>query len=120
MAKTKKQTEPWYYRYLRREISKIWSWSPARKAAKKRAQTGKNPETFQCKLCGNPNLGKGEYEIDHITCKESTTGWDGWDAYIERAIGVTVDGLQLLCHACHDAKSAIENKARRDFKKESL
>jgi 5-methylcytosine-specific restriction endonuclease McrA len=106
-------TGQWFEDYLMNYLNQLWSWAPARKAAKKRAQTGKNPETFQCKSCGNPNLGKGEYEVDHIIGSASLTKWDGWSALIERKLEVTADGLQVLCHACHDSKSAIENASRR-------
>lgn len=104
----------WYSKYINTRITEIWGWSPARKAAKTRAQVAKNPDAYKCELCGKEPLLKGEYEVDHIVPSESLTGWDGWSAYITRKLDITVNDLQVLCKKpCHSKKSAKENAARR-------
>lgn len=107
------KNEPWYFKYLRQQIKRIWQWTPARLQCKKRAQVGKNPEAFKCEQCGAEPLLKGAYEIDHIVPSESLDGFDGWDPYIMRTLGVEVTDLQLLCKPCHRTKSASENAERR-------
>lgn len=113
MARIKK-AEPWYFKYLRREIRKIWQWSPERKKARKRALLTSVPEDlFECEECGRYPFTRKEVEIDHIIPVESLDGWDGWDEFVKRAIGVPSEGLQVVCKDCHSRKSAAENRKRR-------
>jgi len=115
-----KHDEPWFQPHLEAQITRIWQWSPARKAAKRRAQVSKLPESFRCELCGKEPLTKGMYEVDHIIPKESLGPWDGWGAFIERALGVGAEGLQVICKKpCHSTKSARENAIRRKARKAS-
>lgn len=115
---SKKNDEPWYFKYLRRELSKLWGWDPERKKAKLRARLPGSivDEKFRCEKCGAQPLTKKEIQIDHIVSRESTTGWDGWSTYIERTF-CPAEGLQVLCKPCHNPKSAKENASRRAAKK---
>ena len=49
--------------------------------------------------------------VDHIEPIVPVTGWVSWDSCIERMFCET-DNLQLLCKACHDAKSKEETGER--------
>jgi hypothetical protein len=50
--------------------------------------------------------------VDHIEPIVPTSGWVGWDSVVERMF-VEVDGLQLMCHKCHQLKCAEERKERK-------
>lgn len=108
-----KSSEPWYFKYLRRELSRVWGWSPERKECKKRARYpgGGLLERFQCEDCGRGPLTKGQYQIDHVEPRENVEGWDGWDSYIWRTFA-PVEMLQLLCLDCHKKKTVAENSRR--------
>lgn len=113
--KSRKSFEPWYYRYLRRHIAKIWGWSPERRKALKRAQIGR--DMWKCEECGKEPLERKEREVDHIVPRENVAGWDGWERYIDRALEVKAEGLKILCKDCHYKKSGSENAERRKNKK---
>lgn len=51
--------------------------------------------------------------VDHILPIVPTSGWDSWDAVIERMF-CEKDNLQVLCKECHDAKSKAENAERKE------
>lgn len=113
----KKKPEPWYFKYLRREVNRIWQWSPERKECKKRARwPGGGVESYGCEECNAGPLVKGQYQIDHVIPRENVEGWDGWEHYIWRAM-CPVEMLQLLCLECHNKKSASENAERRKARK---
>jgi 5-methylcytosine-specific restriction endonuclease McrA len=113
---------PWYFYYLVAAISKIWSWSPARREALSKASVGDSKKCATCGIVIAPTTkttkrGKKRkssgVEVDHIDpCVSPATGFTTWDDYIHRKLGVTVDGLQILCLPCHKAKSAKEDKQR--------
>ena len=116
---SRRKGEPWYFGYLRDQISRIWGWSPERKKALKRARwPGGGEEAWRCERCGAGPLGEKERDVDHILCRENINGWDGWGPYIERSLEVQASGLVILCKPCHQTKSAEENAQRRERKKQ--
>ncbi len=94
---------------------------PAKYECIKRAfvENGINPETGKkCKLCrceGCKKLFKqGDLRADHILPVVGPEGFQTWDIFISR-LYCEADGFQALCSTCHDAKTAEENGARRNF-----
>lgn len=75
---------------------------------------------YKCAQCGDSNLKKGDYLLDHVEPVVSLDGWDGnWDTYIKRMF-VGTEGFQVLCHPCHSIKTDLEvqiRKIRREEKK---
>jgi hypothetical protein len=114
----KKKIEPWFFKYLRREIRRIFHWSPERKKSRERALISKFPELFRCEGCGEQPLTRKEVQCDHVIGCESLNGWDGWAEYIRRTLEVNAEGLQWLCKKCHQTKSNGENAERRRIKNE--
>lgn len=52
--------------------------------------------------------------VDHINPVVPVSGFDSWDACIER-LYCEADNLQVLCRACHDSKTAEERKMRKEL-----
>ncbi len=55
---------------------------------------------------------------DHIEPVVPVSGWDSWDGVIDRML-CAVEGWQAICRQCHQKKTNIENKARRQGKVKS-
>lgn len=64
-----------------------------------------NRDAWQCRACGRVCSDKSEAHADHISpvvhgtdrCRDGRSRYD-------------VDGGQCLCHACHNRKTATENR----------
>jgi 5-methylcytosine-specific restriction endonuclease McrA len=82
---------------------------------------GTNPATGKpCKLHKCPECGKlypkGKMQADHINPVVPVTGFDSWDGVIARMY-VEQENYRVLCKSCHAAKTLLENKQRRENKK---
>ena len=67
---------------------------------------------YQCQICKS-KVRNGDYAIDHIRpVIDPSTGFRSWDDYIDRLF-CGPEGLQLICHPCHDKKTERENRRRR-------
>ena len=83
---------------------------------------GANPKTGnRCKLhkCSDCKelFAKGDMKADHINpVVDPKVGFVDFNTFIERLF-IEIDGYQVLCKECHDAKSKEENKTRKEFKK---
>lgn len=118
-----KNKHPWYFYYVRAAISKVWRWSPHRRAALAEATVGTGKKCAGCKEVIEPTIklikGKKKrrhsgVEVDHIApVVDPATGQISWDDYIVRKLGATKEDLQVLCVECHDIKSAKENSGRK-------
>jgi 5-methylcytosine-specific restriction endonuclease McrA len=90
---------------LRRGSYKWAARSDALRAAK--VERGK----YTCNMCKGIFRHK-EVAVDHIQpVIDPNDGFVSWDEYIERMY-VPMDGFQVLCKTCHDAKTRIENAMR--------
>lgn len=101
--------------YFKAFCRKTFRWSPAYKAALKRAfvrREGK-VEYYKCECCGTIIIRKLK-QVDHIDpVIDLIDGWDGsWDKYRERMY-VDAMALQVLCKRCHQKKTNKENERRR-------
>jgi hypothetical protein len=115
----KRSSQPWYFRYVKSQLRRIWGWSPERKLAKARARVGKDGrgnELFRCERCNAQPLSRKQVDVDHIVEVESVGAFDGWDALISRLF-CPADGLMILCKTCHAAKTVVNNGARRRARK---
>jgi len=77
--------------------------------------TGRKCKLYQCAACGQLFPQK-EVAVDHITPIVPTTGFDSWDAVINR-LYCELPNFQVLCKPCHSVKSKAENAERREHKK---
>jgi len=66
---------------------------------------------YQCRACGLDWPATG-VQVDHITPVVSADGFTTWDDYIANMF-CEKDNLQVLCLACHKAKSQSERKERQ-------
>lgn len=110
---------PWYFKYVKSQLRRIWSWSPERKAAKKRAlvtKDGRGNELFRCERCNASPLTRKQVDIDHIDEADNVGEWKGWDDFITKLF-CPADGLMVLCKTCHAAKTVVNNKIRRSARK---
>jgi 5-methylcytosine-specific restriction endonuclease McrA len=115
----RRSNQPWYFRYVKAQLRRIWGWAPERKEAKKRASIGKDGrgnELFRCERCNEQPLTRKQVEVDHLVEADNVGEWDGWDNFINRLF-CPAEGLMILCKPCHSAKSVVNNGARRAARK---
>jgi len=75
-------------------------------------ETGRKRKVYLCSDCGELFPQK-EVVADHISPIVPVTGFDTWDAFIGRLF-CEIDGYQALCKECHQKKTNIENKKRKE------
>lgn len=72
---------------------------------------------YMCKTCGDL-FGPKEVILDHIQpVVDPKRGFQTWDEYINR-LYCPVEGFQVQCVACSDAKTIQEDLMREHFKTE--
>ncbi len=126
-AQEKHNLKGWLTSVLRRAS---FRWGP-RSEAMRRARIERG--LYKCAMCKD-NFKNKEIIIDHIDPVVSIEGFkfleDGktpdWNVFITRLF-CDVDGFQILCKTCSDAKTSIEdtlraqkNQARKLLAKEKL
>ena len=91
-----------------------YRWPPRNEALKKaRVDRG----LYQCAVC-QECFSQKDIKIDHIQPVVSLKeGFTTWDDFMERLF-CDVEGFQILCDPCHDAKTAIEDTLRANYNKE--
>ena len=106
-----------------------YRWPPRsaalRKAAAAKDEYAKKPgekvsklvrNFYTCAGCAEVFSRKG-VSIDHIKpVIDPKKGWQGFDVYVARMF-CAVEGMQILCSQCHDAKTKKENNVRKETKK---
>lgn len=114
-------TEARYHGFIKSALrSASQRWGP-RNQCIKNARVARG--LYKCECCGKvgpptlpPPPGKKRRVknilADHIDPIVPVTGFDSWDAVIERLF-CELDGFQALCHECHSVKSKQENEARK-------
>jgi hypothetical protein len=87
-------------------------WKPRNEALKlARVERGK----YKCAMC-EELFGPREVILDHIDpVVDPKQGFVGFDTYIER-LYCDVEGFQVLCNACSDAKTLVEDEMRKHYK----
>lgn len=108
--KAKKQSLRTFVTSLLRRGS--FYWKPRSEAmTKARVSRG----LYRCAMCEETFKPK-EVIIDHIEpVVDPKTGFVGWDDYIQKLL-CPVEGFQILCRACSDSKTRIEDEMREHFK----
>ena len=79
-------------------------------AAAKRPYTGNNPRQkvcYECASCGIMASTK-EVAVDHRIDCGKLASWDDVQGFMERLF-CGPDGLDVLCHECHDCKTYMTN-----------
>lgn len=100
-------------RFLFAGLRKLSRFYPLKNEALKKSRVA--PATFQCALC-KKEFERSSVNVDHIEpVIDPKTGFKDWNTYIYRLF-CPVEGLQVLCGSCHDAKTQAENKIRRKKK----
>lgn len=98
----------WIMSTLRRAS---YRW-PARNEAERKGRVDRG--LYKCAMCEGTFRSK-EYAIDHIKPVISLKdGFQSWDEVIE-TLFCDVEGFQILCHACHDSKTQIEDSMRANY-----
>jgi len=75
-------------------------------AAAKRPYTGDNARQkvcYECAMCGTLESTKG-VAVDHRVDCGKLASWDDVQGFVQRLF-CTRDGLDVLCHQCHDCKT---------------
>jgi len=105
MSYRPKNIKTWLTGVLRR-ASLRW---PARSEALRRGRVDRG--LYRCAICQR-DFKQREVAVDHIKPVISLTdGFTNWDTFIERLF-CEPEHMQVLCHICHNSKSAIEDKVR--------
>jgi len=72
---------------------------------------------YKCASCEDL-FGPKEVALDHIKpVVDPKVGFTTWDSYIERLFCPAED-FQVICNACHDQKTMIEDAMREHYKSE--
>jgi hypothetical protein len=98
-------------------------WGPRNEALSKaftrtkvNTATGRLAKHYKCAGCEKEFPGK-LVAADHIEpVVDPSKGFVSWDVFIDRLL-CEVDGYQILCKNCHDAKTAEERIVRCTTKK---
>lgn len=90
-----------------------YKWPPRNEALRKaRIERGK----YTCAKC-KKIYGNKDISLDHIEpVIDPKRGWQNFDVYIERLF-CSAEGFQVLCHKCHDLKTAKEKQIRKEYKR---
>jgi hypothetical protein len=117
MAREKKpQNRATFVKGILRRASFHWK---ARDEALKRSRVDRGK--YKCEMCEGI-FPRQDVELDHIyPVIDPQKGFTTFDEYIERLF-CDIDGFQVICEPCHDAKTLIEDQLREAFKtpKETL
>jgi len=74
-------------------------------------KSGRMAQHYRCAECKGEFPAK-EVAVDHLQAVvDPATGFVGWDTFIQR-LYCDEDGMQTLCHTCHDIKTQEERKRR--------
>lgn len=99
----------WLIPKLRR-LSYQW---PNRNEAKKLARVERGK--YKCAECNNI-FGPKDVALDHINPVVPVEGFENLGAFVE-SLFCNTEGFQCLCKSCHDSKTFLENKLRKELKK---
>lgn len=112
LSNGKKLTRKTWIMATLRRASYRW---PARNESEKIARVERG--LYKCAMCEG-TFRNGEYAIDHIKSVISLKdGFTTWDDVIENLF-CDVEGFQILCHPCHDIKTAQEDSMRANYNAE--
>ena len=75
----------------------------------KRPYKGSNPRQKVCYLCAQckEEFNGKQVAVDHIIPAGSLSTWDDVMPFVKRLF-CSVEGLQVLCHTCHDVKTLAD------------
>jgi 5-methylcytosine-specific restriction endonuclease McrA len=96
-------------------IRRIWKFSPERRAAIDAARCDDGTKLVQCAVC-RACVHEKLAAVDHVDPCVPLSGFVSWDDYIRR---MRENKMQILCEACHKAKTKTENAARAMHKREA-
>lgn len=85
---------------------------PGRYKAAKRAHIGRNE--YVCESCGCV-VGRKEKQMDHRDPVIPTSGWEGFDSFIDRLL-VDEGMWRTLCIPCHKEITAVQNEERKSIR----
>jgi 5-methylcytosine-specific restriction endonuclease McrA len=111
---------------LKGAIRRVFSRSDLRRQALQRTlidfKDPNRPRVTKWSWCQECGLIEPTYkmDVDHIVPViplDSSMKDMSLDELVDR-IWCSIEGLRVLCKSCHDDKTAIENKVRREFKKQ--
>ena len=104
-----KWTEARYFSFIRSALrSAFRKWGPKHEA-KQAAKVAYN--TYKCAVCDGW-FGTKEVEVDHIVPAGSLRTFDDLPGFVERMF-CEVEGFQVLCKECHQAKTNLEKAKRK-------
>lgn len=105
---TPKEKLTWAMNTLRRASYRL----AERDAVKRMARRSRGK--YECEDCGEL-FGPREIKLDHIDpVVDPKTGFTTLDSWLDRLLP-GVEGWQVLCKACHDVKTKLENTIRRSY-----
>ena len=114
MSEEKKKSKPvnrnTFVKGILRRAS--FHWKPRTEAMQlSRVERGK----YKCAMCEDL-FGPKEIILDHIQpVVDPKQGFVGFDSFIERLF-CDVDGFQVLCKVCSDAKTLMEDQMRTHYR----
>ena|SRR5665213_3139380 len=112
----RKKTQPNLRHFLTNKLRRLsYQWPPRREAIT-RARTERG--IYTCNICKG-SFGPKEIQLDHINpVVDEEAGFIDWNTYIDRLF-CSVEGFQVLCKTCHEAKTFLEQEIRKQVKQEN-
>jgi len=102
--------------FLTNKLRKASYQWPARKQAIQAARVERGK--YRCAICLGESFGPRDIQVDHILpVVDEEAGFIDWNTYIERLF-CYVEGYQVLCKACHAAKTFFEQEIRKQVRRE--
>jgi len=101
--------------FLIGKLRRLSYQTPIRSEAIKAARVARG--LYRCNSC-KETFHRGEFAVDHVQpVIHPKRGFVDWNEFISRLF-CSIDGLQILCHSCHKAKTELENKGRLNGRRE--
>ena len=116
-------TEARQWAFVRSALRSAWGrhpvkWEALRKAERPyKGSDKRRKKEWQCAEC-QAWFKQKEVSVDHIIPAGSLKKLEDLPGFVERLLFISVDALQVLCSACHQAKSNKESKYRREQQQE--
>lgn len=112
---TEKEAEAFLKGWLTQKLRRLSYQWPARKEALRAARVERGK--YRCSMCEGAGVdklyGPKEIVMDHVDPVISVEdGFIDWNTYLKRLF-CPENGWQVLCSACHDIKTYLENDIRR-------
>ena len=119
MSNVEGWTDARFFSFIRSALRRAWTHFPnkykvlANAKRRKKNTTGKQKYEYQCAACRKWFSGKS-VQVDHISPAGTLRSYDDLPSFVSKLF-CDIDGLQVLCTACHSGKTMKERGIRPEM-----